>query len=245
VLEPRILGWFAAQQIPFLMEVADRTLADRKGGHLARRRSDRQLVLRELAQTPEQDQDAFQDVDRHRYFNTNTLWVGLRTLADVLSARDNVLRLPMIVNRKTVDPSDPSTPEVYQLETAMGAAVEVFEEASALRVPRTRFAPVKATNDLLALRSDYYVLTDDARVVVSPQRRLGPIFIDLDPAHYKLLHDFEARFPAGPPSLIECERFVVRGDVLFGRGVVAKGAVEVENRDAAQLKIPDGTVLEG
>jgi UTP--glucose-1-phosphate uridylyltransferase len=104
---------------------------------------------------------------------------------------------------------------------------------------------VKTTNDLLALRSDYYVLTDDARVVVSPERRLGPIFIDLDPAHYKLLRDFEARFPAGPPSLIECERFVVRGDVLFGRGVVAKGAVEVENHGAAQLKIPDGTVLEG
>jgi UTP--glucose-1-phosphate uridylyltransferase len=244
VLDPSILGWFASQRIPFLMEVADRTHADRKGGHLARR-SDRQLVLRELAQTPEQDQDAFQDVDRHRYFNTNTLWVGLRTLADVLAARDNVLGLPMIVNRKTVDPSDPSTPEVYQLETAMGAAVEVFEGASALRVPRLRFAPVKTTNDLLALRSDYYVLTDDARVVVSPQRRLGPIFIDLDPAHYKLLRDFEARFPAGPPSLIECERFVVRGDVLFGRGVVVKGAVEVENRDAAQVEIPDGTVLEG
>jgi UTP--glucose-1-phosphate uridylyltransferase len=244
VLEPSILGWFASQRIPFLMEVADRTHADRKGGHLARRR-DGQLVLRELAQTPEQDQDAFQDVDRHRYFNTNTLWVGLRALADVLAARDNVLGLPMIVNRKTVDPSDPSTPEVHQLETAMGAAVEVFEGASALRVPRTRFAPVKTTNDLLALRSDYYVLTDDARVVVSPQRRLGPIFIDLDPAHYKLLRDFEARFPAGPPSLVECERFVVRGDVLFGRGVVAKGAVELENRDAAQLEIPDGTVLEG
>jgi UTP--glucose-1-phosphate uridylyltransferase len=244
VLDPRILGWFASQRIPFLMEVADRTHADRKGGHLARRR-DGQLVLRELAQTPEEDQDAFQDVERHRYFNTNTLWIGLRALADVLAARDNVLGLPMIVNRKTVDPSDPSTPEVYQLETAMGSAVEVFEEAGALRVARTRFAPVKTTNDLLALRSDYYELTEDAHVVVSPQRRLGPIFIDLDPTYYKLLRDFEARFPAGPPSLIECERFVVQGDVLFGRGVVAKGAVEVENRDAAQLRIDDGTVLEG
>jgi UTP--glucose-1-phosphate uridylyltransferase len=245
VLDPRILGWFAAQEIPFLMEVADRAERDRKGGHPARRRSDGQLILREIAQTPEEDHEAFQDVERHRYFNTNNLWVNLGTLADVLATRDNVLGLPMIVNRKTVDPSDPATPEVYQLETAMGAAVEVFEGARALRVPRTRFAPVKATNDLLALRSDYYVLTDDARVVVSPQRRLGPIFIDLDPAHYKLLPDFEARFPAGAPSLIECERFVVRGDVLFGRGVVARGRVELENREAGQLKIPDGTVLEG
>jgi UTP--glucose-1-phosphate uridylyltransferase len=245
VLEPRILAWFAAEGAPFLMEVADRTERDRKGGHLARRRSDGQLVLREIAQTPEEDQAAFQDVTRHRYFNTNTLWVNLRTLAGVLSERGNILGLPMIVNRKTVDPADPSTPEVYQLETAMGSAIEVFDGARALRVSRDRFAPVKTTNDLLALRSDYYVLTEDARVVVSPERRLGTLFVDLDPAYYKLLRDFDARFPEGPPSLIECERFVVRGDVVFGRGVVARGNVEIHHEGEGQLRIADGAVLEG
>ena len=39
VLDPRILAWFARRAAPrSLMEVADRTAADRKGGHLARRR---------------------------------------------------------------------------------------------------------------------------------------------------------------------------------------------------------------
>src|SRR5919109_467555 len=180
VLEPRILGWLAAEEIPFLMEVADRTEADRKGGHLARRRGDGRLVLRESAQTPDQDADAFQDITRHRFFNTNTLWVDLRALAGILAERDNVLGLPMIVNRKTVDPAEASSPPVYQLETAMGAAISVFPGARALRVPRERFAPVKTTNDLLALRSDCYVLTDDSRVVVSPERRRGPLFVDLD-----------------------------------------------------------------
>jgi UTP--glucose-1-phosphate uridylyltransferase len=244
VLEPRILGWVATEEIPFLMEVADRTPADRKGGHLARRRSDGQLVLRELAQTPDEDADAFQDIERHRFFNTNTLWVDLRALARVLEERDNVLGLPMIVNRKTVDPADPSSPSVYQLETAMGAAISVFEGARALRVPRERFAPVKTTNDLLALRSDCYVLTDDARVVVSPERRRGPLFVDLDPEHYKLLADFDARFPAGPPSLVDCDRFVVRGDVTFGASVVARGEVEVV-AGGGPARVPDGAELEG
>ena len=52
--------------------------ADRKGGHIARRRSDGGLLLREIAQTPEDDLDAFQDTARHRYFNTNTIWFDLQ-----------------------------------------------------------------------------------------------------------------------------------------------------------------------
>ena len=244
VLDPRILAWFAAERIPFLMEVADRTEADRKGGHLARR-PDGRLLLREIAQTPEADVDAFQDVSRHRYFNTNTLWVSLPALAEALRARDNVLGLPMIVNRKTVDPTDPSSPAVLQLETAMGAAIEVFEGAQALRVPRSRFAPVKTTNDLLALRSDCYVLTDEQHVELAPEREGKPPLVDLDPAYYKLVADFEARFPAGPPSLLRARRFVVRGDAVFGADVVITGDVEVQAAGDQQVHIADGTVLEG
>src|SRR3954453_6019042 len=169
-LDERILGWFAPEELPFLMEVADRTEADRKGGHLARRADGGGLVLREIAQTPNEGEGSFQDVSRHRYFNTNTLWVNLRALGSLMDERDGVLGLPMIVNRKTVDPGDSSSPAVIQLETAMGAAIDVFDGAAAVRVPRSRFAPVKTTNDLLVVRSDAYVLTDDARVVVSPER---------------------------------------------------------------------------
>ena len=244
VLEPRILAWIAAEDVPFVMEVADRTEGDRKGGHIARRREGGGLVLREIAQTPDEDVDAFQDVSRHRFFNTNTLWVDLRALRDLLDERDGVLGLPMIVNRKTVDPTDASSPEVIQLETAMGAAIDVFDGARALRVPRRRFAPVKTTSDLLALRSDAYVLAGDARVEPAG-RRDGPPVVDLDDEHYKLLADFEARFPAGPPSLVACERLAVDGDVLFGANVVIRGAVSIEHSGDGQLRIEDGTVLEG
>jgi UTP--glucose-1-phosphate uridylyltransferase len=142
VLEPRILAWMAREEAPFVMEVADRTDADRKGGHVARRRGDGRLVLREVAQTPDEDLAAFQDITRHRYFNTNTIWFDLRAIARELERRDGVLGLPLIRNRKTVDPSDPASPEVFQIETAMGAALGVVEGAPALRVPRERFPPV-------------------------------------------------------------------------------------------------------
>jgi UTP--glucose-1-phosphate uridylyltransferase len=226
VLDPRILSWVAREEIPFVMEVARRTEADRKGGHIARRRGDG-LVLRETAQTPEEDLEKLQDVGRHPYVNTNNLWVDLEALRATLEARDGVLGLPIIVNRKTVDPSDSSSPAVVQLETAMGAAVGVFEGARALHVPRLRFAPVKTTNDLLALRSDAYVLRDDHRVELSPEREDPPV-IDLDADYYKLVGDFEQRFKAGAPSLVACARLTVIGDVTFGRGVVVRGSVTVE-----------------
>ena len=159
----------------------------------------------------------------------------------MLAERDNVLGLPMIVNRKTVDPGDPSSPPVDQLETAMGAAISVFEGARALRVPRERFAPVKTTNDLLALRSDAYGLTPDFHVALSPRRGGRAPLVDLDPEHFKLIDDFEERFGAGPPSLVECDRFVVEGDVSFGADVVARGEVVVRGPG----RVEDGTVLEG
>jgi UTP--glucose-1-phosphate uridylyltransferase len=240
VLDERILAWVAGEAIPFAMEVTDRTEADRKGGHLARLRGDG-YVLRETAQTPEEDLGSLQDITRHRFVNTNNLWVDLRVLAEVLRARAGVLGLPLIVNRKTVDPADKSTPEVFQLETAMGAAIGVFDGALPVRVPRQRFSPVKTTEDLLALRSDAYVLADDTRVELAPSRGGRPPVVDLDDEYYKLLRDFDARFPEGAPSLVECERLAVEGDATFGRGVVVRGAVTVRG----PARVEDGAVLVG
>jgi UTP--glucose-1-phosphate uridylyltransferase len=245
VLDPRVLSWFAAEELPFVMEVCEKTPADRKGGHPAVLKETGRLVLRETAQTPEEDLERFSDIDTWQYFNTNNLWVSLRALKAVLDENDGVLGLPMIVNRKTVDPGDKSTPEVFQLETAMGAAVGVFEGARTLNVPRRRFAPVKTTSDLLVLRSDAYVLTGDCRVEPSPDLADGLPLVELDSEHYKLLRDFDARFPAGAPSLVRARRLAVEGDVRFGRDVVVRGEAEVRNDGDEQLVVDDGTVLEG
>jgi UTP--glucose-1-phosphate uridylyltransferase len=186
-------------------------------------------VLRETAQAPEDD-DSFEDHRRWRYYNSNNLWIHLPTLARLLEERGGSLDLPLIVNRKTVDPSDASSPGVIQLETAMGAAIGAIDGAAAIQVPRTRFAPVKTTNDLLAVRSDAYVLRDDDwRVEPAPQRaEMEPLVIDLDPRFFKRLEDFERRFPGGPSSLLNATRLTVRGDVTFGAGSVVVGEGEVE-----------------
>lgn len=73
-----------------------------------------------------------------------------------MGASNGVLHLPLIKNKKTVNPRDSSTPAVFQLETAMGSAIECFDDAGAVVVPRARFAPVKTTNDLFGLRSDAF-----------------------------------------------------------------------------------------
>jgi UTP--glucose-1-phosphate uridylyltransferase len=241
-LDPRIAAHLAREQIPFLMEVVPGTEADRKGGHIARRRADGQLVLRETAQTPPEDENSFRDFRRWRYYNTNNLWIDLRVLAERLSESDGVLELPLIVNRKTVDPRDSSSPPVIQLESAMGAAIESFPGASLLLVPRTRFVPVKSTDDLLVLRSDVYALGPDLDVEPAggPEARLP--FVELDKRFYRLIDDFEARFPDGPPSLREAERLVIHGDVTFGRGVVVRGAVELDEDSPARIE--PGSVLE-
>ena len=244
VLDAKILGYFLEQQLPFMMEAADRTAADHKGGHLARR-SDGSLVLRESAQTPKEDEETFQDVGRHRYFNTNNLWLNVQALADLMKTKNGVLGLPMIRNSKTVDPRDPTSTPVYQIETAMGSAIAVFADAGAVRVPRSRFAPVKTTDDLLAVRSDAYILSDDFRVTPNPARTTPQVVVSLDSRFYTLIDDMETHFPYGAPSLLECERLTVKGDVLFGKGVVCKGMVELDNRSEVQMVVEHGAEVGG
>jgi UTP--glucose-1-phosphate uridylyltransferase len=240
-LDPRIAAFVAGERIPFLMEVVEGTEAERKGGHIARRLADGQLVLRETAQTPPEDADSFRDFRRWRYYNTNNLWVDLRALAALLDERDGVLPLPVIVNRKTVDPRDRTSTPVVQLESAMGAAIESFPGSRLLEVPRTRFVPVKGTDDLLVLRSDVYMLTEQLEVQPVPQRAASLPFVELDPAFYRLLDEFERRFPDGAPSLREASRLVVHGDVTFGAGVVVRGAAELAVDRPTRLA--DGAVI--
>ncbi len=236
ILDPGILGYFADSGVSFLMEVTRRTAVDRKGGHLARRIEDGRLLLREVAQCPSEDMDAFQDIGRHRYFNTNSLWLRLERLKEQLAADHGVLPLPMIRNNKTVDPRDPSSTPVIQLEIAMGAAIECFAGASAIDVPRSRFAPVKTTGDLLALRSDAYEVHADGQVRLHASRHGVPPVIVLDDA-YKLVDSLAS---LGVPSLIGCQSLRVTGPVRFAPGVVMHGEVVVTNAHAETREVAPG-----
>ena len=242
VLSPEILGWFSNERLPFAMEVAERTESDRKGGHLARYR-DGALVLRESAQCPPEETDAFQNLDRYRYFNTNNLWMNLRAVKVELDRHGQVLPLPLIRNQKRALASDDTAPMIYQTETAMGAAISVFDAAAAIVVGRDRFAPVKTTDDLLVLWSNRYTLTSDFRLLPS-ECGLAALHVRLDPAFFGAVTDFESRFANGAPDLRGATRFEVDGDVWFGSNVSARGSVEVRARPGERVFIPDGTVLE-
>lgn len=224
-LDPALLTWFAQSGKPFVMEVTTRTAADKKGGHLAVRAGDGRLLLRESAQCPDEDINAFQDIAKHRYFNTNNLWLRLDALAEELKKNGGLLPLPVIRNKKTVDPRDKKSPAVYQLETAMGAAIECFDHAGAVVVPRTRFAPVKTTADLLALRSDAYEITDDGRAQLAPVRQGIPPEIILDGDHFKLVDQLDAALQDGVPSLLHCRRLEVKGPVKFSAADKFEGDV--------------------
>ena len=233
----RIAGWFAASGAPYAPEMCRRTPADVKGGHLAVRKSDGRIILRDTAQTPGDQMHYFTDQFRHPFFHTNNLWFDLKVLRDTLAERGGILGLPLIKNSKTVDPADSSSTPVIQLETAMGAAVEAFEGATAIEVPRSRFLPVKTTNDLLLVRSDVYEVDDDGLLRMVPERACT---VNLDPRFYKKIQDFEVRFPDGVPSIKDARSLTVDGDWTFGADVVATGEARVEE-EGSPGRIADGT----
>jgi UTP--glucose-1-phosphate uridylyltransferase len=224
----RVLQWCKQQRLDFVMEATPRTVADRKGGHLATRRSDGRLILRERAQCPPHELEDFEDIERHGYFNTNNLWINL----DTLQATAGHLSLPVIINCKTVDPTRSDSPKVVQLESAMGAAIESFPAAAAISVNRRRFVPTKNLEDLLLLRSDLFGLGPNYEVLTTTEHLPA---VRLDPSFYGTLEKFEERFRT-IPSLLECESLHVQGDVHW-EGAPAKitGRLEVKNTNHEPL----------
>jgi len=238
VPDARVAGWFARSGAPFAIEATRRTPSDKKGGHFARRKSDGRIVLRETAQTLPEDLEALADLERHRFCSTNNLWFDLVAMQNELDRRGGILGLPMIRNVKNLDPSDKSTPEVIQIETAMGAAIEVFQGSQLIEVGRDRFVPVKTTNDLLVLRSDVYDIGGD---FVLDQVADDLPFVELDSHFYKLVGDFDKRFPEGAPSMRKAQSLRVAGDWTFGHGVKVIGDVDLDA--ASAQRVPADTVL--
>ena len=262
-----LLTYFAENDFPFMMECAERTANDKKGGHLCKK--DGKLILRESAQCPDEDEEAFQDITKHRFFNTNNLWINLPYLKQEIEKAGGFIPLPMIQNGKTIDPKDDSSLKVLQLETAMGAAIECFEGSAAVCIPRTRFAPVKKCNDLLMLRSDCYVVTPDSRLILNPSVPAAPK-MGLDSKKYKLVQDLEAALTLGTPSLAQCTALKVAsqlpltllpfafprvrradscfaaslqvdGYVYFSRKNVLVGKVTIVNKSSEPKVLPPGT----
>lgn len=244
-----LLHYVAENKIEFLMEVCQRTEVDKKGGHIATSKESGRLILREVAQCLGENEKEFQNVKKHKYFNTNNLWINLKSLKEEMDKNGGMLPLQVIRNEKTVNPTDGSSMKVMQLETAMGAAINCFKNAAAVVVPRTRFAAVKTCNELLALRSDAFVVTDDFHIVLDEKCNGKPPVISLENKHYKFLDDFEKLF--GPtksciPSLVECTHLTVKGPIEFENNIKIVGDVTITNaNDDKRAAVKKDSKLQG
>ena len=220
VVDEKILAHFAGSNEPFLMEVCPRTEMDRKGGHLAQNLNG-QLLLRETAQCPDNEVEYFQDINRYRYFNTNNLWVNLRALKQKLYEHNNLLPLSLILNSKEVEEE-----KVYQIESAMGAAISVFKGSKAIAVNKDRFIPVKKTNDLLAIWSDAFELTNEYKLKLNNFFGKSP-GIKLNDRYYRTIDQLQEHFKDGIPSLKKCNTLTIEGNVYFGKNVEIVGDVKI------------------
>lgn len=237
-LDMRLLGFLASSEAPMLMEVCVRGEDDKKGGHLAKDKESGKLVLRESAQCPGDDEKDFQDITKHKFFNTNNLWLNLEKLKAAMVG--GVLELPMIVNGKKMDPASKENPgpKVIQLETAMGAAISALPGSNAIIVPFERFAPVKTCNQLFGLRSDAYVISEDFKPILADGACKPIVSFD---DNYKMVPDMDASVPDGIPSLKGCKKLKVKGKVKFAAGTVVEGEATITNSTAERVEV-SGTI---
>ena len=122
-----ILNMCLKQNREFVME---ETRADVKGGTLIQYEG--KLRLLEAAQVPKEHTEDFKSVKKFNVFNTNNLWISLPAIQRVVV--ENTLDMEIIVNPKQLN----GGLNVYQLETAVGAAMKCFDNASGINVPRSR-----------------------------------------------------------------------------------------------------------
>lgn len=218
-----------------LLEVTDKTRADVKGGTLIEYED--KLRLLEIAQVPKDNIDDFKSVKTFKIFNTNNLWIKLDAMLRIIE--EQTMEMEVIVNSKTLD----SGLNVIQLETAVGAAMKCFEGACGVNVPRSRFLPVKKTDDLLLVMSNLYNLRNGS-LVMSPLRMFPTTpLIKLGPNHFSKVRDFLRRFTT-IPDILELDHLTVSGDVTFGKGVSLKGTVIIIANHGDRIDIPAGACLE-
>ena len=185
------------------MEVVQGTEADRKGGHIARRRADGAAGAARDRPDPARGGGVLPRLPPLALLqHQQPVGRPARCSPSTLERGGGVLELPLIVNPKTVDPRDPDSPAVIQLESAMGAAIGSFPGARL--VLRPAHAVRAGQDDRRPAGAALGRLRPDRRV----PRRAGPTaerlpYVELDSRFYRLLDDFEPRFPAGPPSLRE------------------------------------------
>lgn len=229
-----ILNYMDSENIDYIMEVTDKTKADIKGGTLID--YDGRLRLLEIAMVPQDKVEEFKSIKKFKIFNTNNIWVRLSAIQKVIESQA-LKDIDVIANVKSVKGS-----RIIQLETAIGAAIQFFNKAVGINVPRSRFLPVKDTSDLLTIRSDLYIVKEGT-LVMNPKRPIpGQPIVKLG-NEFKKVADFQERIPE-IPDVLELDQLTISGDVYLGAGLSLKGTVIIVANPGSRIDIPSGSVLE-
>ncbi|CAL5869235.1 uncharacterized protein PFLUO_LOCUS3463 [Penicillium psychrofluorescens] len=239
VVDLRILQHMADSQSEYIMELTDKTKADVKGGTIID--YDGKVRLLEIAQVPKEHVNEFKSIKKFKYFNTNNIWLNVRAIKRVVE--ENSLEMEIIANEKSIpaDKKGEADQAIYQLETAVGAAIRHFKNAHGVNVPRRRFLPVKTCSDLMVVKSDLYRL-EHGQLVMDPNRFGGVPVIKLG-SDFKKVSDFQKRI-ASIPRIVELDHLTITGAVNLGRNVTLKGTVIIVATEGSTIDIPPGSVLE-
>jgi len=230
----KILHYMESNKIDFLAEVTDKTRSDIKGGTLIEYEGKARLF--EIAQCPPSKVDEFKSIKKFKIFNTNNLWISLKAIKELVQA-DKLKDVEVIVN-----PKKARGKEVIQLETAAGAAIQFFNNAKGVNVPRSRFLPVKSTSDLFVVQSNLYQLLN-GYLMLDPKRPYPSVPTVTLGDKFKNVGDYNIRL-RGIPNILELDQLTVSGDVTFGSGVTLKGTVIIVANQGCRIDIPDGAVIE-
>jgi len=234
IIDERLLGFMCANGPDFAMEVTAKTINDIKGGTIISYEGAPKLL--EIAQVPPEHKSDFESVKQFKIFNTNNLWMNLHKVREAFDT-DSFSNFDIIVNKKVAD----GVP-VIQLETAIGAAIQCFKNSCAIEVPRSRFLPVKTTNELLLVQSDMFVC-NNGTLSLSPLRAFNVLPDIRLGAKFKTVGEYLSRF-GSIPKIIDLYHLTCVGDVSFGKNVELKGTVIITAQEGKQIHIEDNTVLE-
>lgn len=239
VVDLRILQHMADTGAEYIMELTDKTKADVKGGTIIDYEGKARLL--EIAQVPKEHVNEFKSIKKFKYFNTNNIWMNLRAIKRVVE--ENELEMEIIANEKSIpaDKKGDADQAIYQLETAVGAAIRHFKNGHGVNVPRRRFLPVKTCSDLLLVKSDLYRL-EHGQLIMDPNRFGGVPVIKLG-SDFKKVSDFQKRIPS-IPRIVELDHLTITGAVNLGRNVTLKGTVIIVASESSTIDIPPGSVLE-
>ncbi|VDM50017.1 unnamed protein product [Toxocara canis] len=229
----RIAKFMLESNTEYAMECTEKTPADVKGGTLIEINGS--LMHLELPQVPKANVEEFLSTRTFKTFNTNNIWVNLKSVKKRLST----MKMEIIVNKKKLTNGE----NVIQLETSVGGAIRNFERAHSIRVPRSRFLPVKKTQDLLAIMSDIYEVDSEFIVRLCPDRPIPYQPTIKLSKHFASLSEFQRRF-SSIPHMADLIRLTVDGDVCFGSDVVLKGDVIIIADDGHTLEIPSCSFIE-